>query len=228
MNIVKYRVEIWSLEKIYLVNKLEKLILNMKVLGLVMVVVGVYGRCRNDQIDFVGDCLDCRYTNCRRCNGETCLECQQEGVERRTNCRICTEYGKILVNGKCLECQELGAILVGENCRCMVDDESELIDEGCCHPKSGATWIGNPRIGESIICLPCEAVSFGCEMCSWKSGGCTICKVGWRKVVRNRGDGPYAWCVPDEKWNPSLGRQLGNGSSLILILATISYLILNL
>jgi len=209
----------------------------MLILNLLLV-SGACGMCHEGQQQTSKGCIDCRFTNCKTCNGKReCQECKDELTTPESGCIICVDPSMIFANGRCRSCMELGVTIEGPHgsggCFCELDTETgRTVKPECCSAESGAAIFFGQNDFEGggkrflwFLCNSCEHI-LGCERCYvvHLQYFCIKCKDGWRQKP---GSEPYfgfltlyGGCVPDERWKGD-ARKLGVGRILVLTMLTL-------
>lgn len=160
----------------------------MRSLIVLLLVLGVYSICDNDQYRWFSSCMACEESFCASCQGtHKCKECPPNMENGEFGeCNKCKSNDYIPVNKVCKACSDFGAN--GDNgmdCMCPVGEPS------CCTQDGVYKW----GQAEPYGCSPCSYDMMGCTKCSYDQTTRTFACLECGEDYTIQGTGVKAACV---------------------------------
>lgn len=131
----------------------------MRSLIVLLLVLGAYSTCTNDEFRWFASCMPCEESYCKTCQGTNkCKECPPDIEDSAYGeCDKCIDDNSIPLNKVCVPCSSLGSESGnGMDCDCKANDPN------CCKGENVYKW-GTDGTG----CSPCSFDMVGCTRCSY-------------------------------------------------------------
>lgn len=150
----------------------------MKSLVVLLLVLGVYSVCTDDEYRWFASCMPCEESTCGECQGTNkCKSCPAKMTSSNYGeCDECEDHDYIPLNKVCVPCSDYGAN--GDNgmdCVCPMGDDE------CCTQDGVYKWGQEEPYG----CSPCSFDMMGCTKCSYnrveRAFTCLECGEGYVK-----------------------------------------------